>query len=106
MCSEQATQDAITALNAFNEKMRGITLERMGIIRTQVKTNFEECIENWSERNSYKNSVEVRNTTLQFLLEKAAAAKEKVFVEEDEEPVDTKKGGKGKPAKGKDKKKK
>jgi hypothetical protein len=105
--AEQATEEALAALMAFNDKMRGLSLERIGTIRAQVKSNFEESIENWSQRNSYKESVEVRNATLQFLLERSAEAKEKVFTPEEEE-MDAKKGGggKGKPAKGKDKKKK
>ena len=98
---EKASQDAVAELNAFSEKMRQITLDRFGIIRAQVKTNFEESIDNWSQRNSYKSNVEVRNSALAFLLEKSAEAKEKVFTET-EEPVDTKKG-KGKSSKKKKK---
>lgn len=100
--SEKATVDAVTELTAFNEKMREITLQRLGTIRSQVKENFDEAIENWSHRSNYKANVELRNATLLTLLEKSAEAKEKAFPPVDEEQVDPKKA-KGK---GKDKKKK
>jgi hypothetical protein len=77
-------------------------LQRLGTIRSQVKENFDEAIENWSHRSNYKANVELRNATLLTLLEKSAEAKEKAFPPVDEEQVDPKKA-KGK---GKDKKKK
>lgn len=85
-------QSAMEALAALNSLLKDDVTKRMEDIIAKLEKNSNELREVWKIRENAREFLSTQNTSLAFLLERAAEAKAKVF----EPAEDPKKGAKGK----------